>query len=451
MPYLSLDQIVIRRDDRQRKEPDPSHIEELARSIATIGLINAITVGNDNELIAGECRYLAHKLLGFDQIKVEYFDDLDELQRYQIELEENLKRSSLSWQDEVEAVATFHSMLEEKNGTQSQEATAELLGFSREKVGQYLRVWEAMQEGVEEVIQAPQFSTARSFTERRNERRSHDGVQDLLSMGGVVTDRDPSQEAKRTEGKSGTSEEILLSEGELGEPNVQNVVQEQALILNKDFMKWSEDVQEIPFNLIHCDFPYGVNAGDKVGQSAAKSLGGYDDTQDIYWSLLGTFLKNQDNFCARSAHMIFWFSMKFYEETKLMLRENGWRVDDFPLIWDRGNNGILPDANRGPRRTYETALFCTRGDRKIVKAVANSIGSPVVKDYHMSEKPKPVLSHFFRMLIDDTTRLLDPTCGSGNAIVCGRDANAAYSLGLELNPEFAERANQNLKDTTNAV
>lgn len=63
----------------------------------------------------------------------------------------------------------------------------------------------------------------------------------------------------------------------------------------------------------------------------------------------------------------------------------------------------------------------------------------------MSEKSFDMLSHFFRMLIDDSTVMLDPTCGSGMAVKAAEAAGAHYSLGLELDPFFYEGARQNLK------
>lgn len=62
----------------------------------------------------------------------------------------------------------------------------------------------------------------------------------------------------------------------------------------------------------------------------------------------------------------------------------------------------------------------------------------------MSEKPKPVLEHFFRMFIDESSLVLDPTCGSGNAIKVAEDLGANWSTGFDLQEEFVERAKENL-------
>jgi DNA modification methylase len=178
---------------------------------------------------------------------------------------------------------------------------------------------------------------------------------------------------------------------------------------------------------------------------AADTLAGYADTPEIYFELLSTFVSSQDLFIDESAHLIFWLSFDFYEETKGLLREADWTVLDRPLIWHKTDNrGILPDPNRGPRWCYETALFASRGDRKIAQAVANIVGASTTKEYHMSEKPAAVLEHFFRLTVDETSRVLDPTAGSGMAIKVAEALGAPYSLGLEINGEFFERAKENL-------
>jgi DNA modification methylase len=134
--------------------------------------------------------------------------------------------------------------------------------------------------------------------------------------------------------------------------------------------------------------------------------------------------------------------MQHYSYTLSTLTAEGWAVDPYPLIWYRSDNsGILPDPNRGPRRVYETAFFGHRGDRKIVRAVSNACATASEKSDHMSIKPFDMLTHFFRMIVDEHTMLLDPTCGSGSAIRAAKALKAKLTLGLEINDEFARRAN----------
>jgi DNA modification methylase len=119
----------------------------------------------------------------------------------------------------------------------------------------------------------------------------------------------------------------------------------------------------------------------------------------------------------------------------------------FPLIWVKSDNaGIAGDALRSPRHTYETALLASRGERQIVQIKADAYSAPTDKRLHPSTKPEPMLRHFFTMLVDDHTSMLDPTCGSGASLRAAESLGASRTLGLEIDPAFAEPARRELKN-----
>jgi DNA modification methylase len=55
-------------------------------------------------------------------------------------------------------------------------------------------------------------------------------------------------------------------------------------------------------------------------------------------------------------------------------------------------------------------------------------------------KPKEVLKHFFKMFVDEYTVMLDPTCGSGNAVIVAEEMGASHALGIEKDSEFYSQA-----------
>ena len=430
--YVSVASVIVDRENRQRRQL--TGIDELAASIKRNGLINPIVVTRDLILVAGERRFTAHQHLGYDQIAVQYVEDLEETELQMIELEENIKRIDLPWQDHVRSIARFEKLKRTENPEWVTDNTADELNMSRSNVQRYMMVNKYLEEGVPEVMEAPKLSTAVSFSQRKMERQKAATMRDLLAV---------------SPPKTGPHDPLMITDDDIppnGEHDATRAGNNRfADILHADFTKWSEEIQMDPFNLVHCDFPYGVNAGDTKGQSGAGGYGHYDDKPDIYFDLISTFLKNQNNFIGPSAHLIFWYSLDYHQETVDLFRGGGWVVNPFPLVWFKSDNtGILPDANRGPRRVYETALFMTRGDRKIVRAVGNCTPCGVNKEFHVSEKPKKMLEHFLRMLVDETTVMLDPTAGSGNAVYVAEQLGASRSLGLERNEEFAARARENL-------
>ena len=138
--------------------------------------------------------------------------------------------------------------------------------------------------------------------------------------------------------------------------------------------------------------------------------------------------------------------MNFYSETVAKLRKAGLMVHDHPLIWCKtggpGGLGVVPGtAVTYPRRTYDTALLCVRGNRPLAKPGMNSYAAPTAGNkIHPSQKPEPMLRFFLQMLVDETTTMLDPTCGSGAALRAAEDLGAKSILGLELDANYAKDA-----------
>lgn len=403
---IPISSIIINRAERQRKEIP--NVEVLADSLRRLGLIHPIVITRDSVLVAGERRLAAATLLGWTTINCQFLDELDPTFAHAIELEENIKREALPWQDECRAVAEYHALRQAEEPAWSQEQTAEALGLTQASISQKLSVARELRAGNKMVAEAPRYSTAHRMIARAESRKDDAALLALSPKSKAAVEPDS--------------------------------------ILNADFNKWAPTYDGPKFNFLHCDFPYGINA-DKFNQGAAASHGGYADDEGTYWALLQTLAENQDRLCAESCHIMFWFSMHFYTETKAFFAEHtDFKIDPFPLIWMKSDNvGILPDPERGPRRLYESCLFGSRGDRKIVRAASNAVFAPSQRDEHMSIKPEEMLIKFFGMFVDSSTNLLDPTCGSGGALRAAERLSAACVTGLEKDPDFAERANLALR------
>ncbi len=288
--------------------------------------------------------------------------------------------------------------------------------MSQQEVGQKIDIAKEIKAGNERVSKADKISTARNIVERDKSRKATSAVADVGAK--VLTSLD-------------IPEEI--------------VVAKTAPLLNEDFHEWASAYCGPKFNMIHCDFPYGVGM-HKSDQGAGQEFGSYADTKDVYVDLLKTLEMSMSNVIADSAHLIFWYAMDYHTFTFNRLTEMGWKVNPYPLIWMKSDNtGIIPDAQRGPRRIYETAFFASRGDRLLTQkgAVANAFAhGGRDKEIHMNEKPVAMLQHFMGMVVDEYSRVLDPTAGSANALKAATALGAGTVLGLERDIEFFERSSR---------
>jgi DNA modification methylase len=158
---------------------------------------------------------------------------------------------------------------------------------------------------------------------------------------------------------------------------------------------------------------------------------------------------------ARDAHLIFWFSLNFHREAEDFFNhsvrdELGIKlyVDPFYLMWFKSDNkGMMHDAKHKPRRVYETAFLITVGDQHLSRPGSNVYAGPTAADKHPSAKPLSAVRHFLRMVVDNTTRLLDPTCGHGSAISAAIELGARAAYGIELDPTHVARARLEIGQT----
>ena len=404
--------------NRQRKEI--KNIQDLVDSISRIGLINPIVIKKDGTLIAGERRLSAWKqlmeasrVLGndlHDSIPVRFLEDLSDTEARVIELDENTRREDISWQERAAAVREIHSILSSSNEEWTVKKTADHIGYTLGHVSKFLALTAEQNERVQK---APTIQAALRAVKRERDRKVADVVTEL---------------------ETGVFENSNVEKPETG----------LFAIKQADAISFMRDYQGPKFNIIHCDFPYGINF-QKGWNGSTEHWGGYQDSPDIYWALLNALADSWENIAAPSAHLVFWFSMHHYSATMNFFAKRlpQVKLDPFPFIWHKSDNrGSLPDPYRGMRRVYETALFGRTQDRTTVQAVSNVFTHPAarVSAIHVSEKPVEVLSHLFRMLIDTNSTVFDPTCGSGTAIIAARKLGAARGLGLELDEGYATAA-----------
>jgi len=476
--HIPLDSIVLNRGQRQRTVIDDSVID-LAYSIGASQWINPILVeAGTNKLIAGERRYTAVSLLrdlrergvapatAYEKLKpvsrckvdpwqhwthipCQFARNLTDIELQIFEFRENHERQDLPWQDKAKAMYNIHAMaIKQSESRWSSSDTARLLGIDQSHLSRYLRVWRHQLAGDDKIQQiVSESSSARSALEAIERVTSRRQASPVV-LGAKPEPREvqlnPTHAAQYTIGVDlakqpdktafHTKEELLSYK-----PTVP--------ILNADFHQWAIEYSGPPFNFIHCDFPYGIDYNTSASQGTAvdtKLNGSYEDSENVYWQLLDTLLRYEHKLLAPSAHIMFWFSQNLRRRTEQFFWDllPASTIQDFLMIWHcSDNSGILPDPNRYGRRTYETAMLLTFGDRKIVQAKALSFASPRGdKRIHRSEKTLAVLNHFFSMFVDDSSDVLDPTCGSGTSIITAKKLGARSVLGLELDPVMHKQA-----------
>lgn len=429
-------EIRVDRDARQRTIIDTSDIDD---SIKRRGVMNPIIVDRELWLKAGERRLMASIKAGHADIPVRFCEDLSPVENQIIELEENLRRADLNWRDQARAVWKIHTLYSDEaldtnpDADWTQADTAKALGATGAWISEHIQV--ARELDSPRLAQATSLRGAYNIIARVSDRVAQDLISDIMEAG---QDLAKAPEATPTPAP-GTLQGPAPIPAPVSRPTITPADQS---ILNTSFLDWAPQYTGPKFNFIHCDFPYGIEVfgGQWSGRAGGTT---YNDSPDVYWALIRCLGANLDRLMTHSGHIMFWFSMEHYESTKAAFREHLPSVvlQDFPLYWLKSDNvGIMPDPKRQPRRIVETAFLGAREDRVLQKSVSNGYPSPTDKSHHTHTKPEPMLRHFFQMFVDEHSRVLDPTCGSGSSLRAAESLGASLVTGLEINSEHCDSA-----------
>ena len=129
---------IIPNPKQPRTSFDDNALEELADSIATLGLIQPITVrkeeGSKYIIISGERRWRASKLAGLKSIPA-YIREADDKELHEMALVENIQRQDLN---AMEIAISLQRLIDECGVTQ--ENVAQRVGKKRSTVANYLRL-----------------------------------------------------------------------------------------------------------------------------------------------------------------------------------------------------------------------------------------------------------------------------------------------------------------------
>ena len=134
---IELDKISVH-PNHPRREIEPNALQELADSLAEIGIIQPITLRKLNEdsyqIIAGERRYRASILAGLKTIPA-YIRTADDENVMEMALIENIQREDLN---SLEIALAYQHLIEQYELTQ--ERLSERIGKKRTTIANYLRL-----------------------------------------------------------------------------------------------------------------------------------------------------------------------------------------------------------------------------------------------------------------------------------------------------------------------
>lgn len=422
MEIHSVDRKDIIITDRQRTAYDAEALTDLMESITNNGLINPVTLrkNSDNgiELVAGWRRMRAMELMwalgrevrcgtqtfpeGF--VPSLWLGELDSSAAYEIELEENIRREDLSWQDRAKATRTLYELRlsqAESGGTDPPTAvslTKELYGDGPLSGGTFNVVRTNLL--VSAYLHDPEVAAASN-------------ADDALK---ILKRREEHQRAKAIGAALGPSLKSLHS------------------ILKGNCFDILAD-RKGDFDVVITDPPYGIDAAG-FGNSGGKAGGAHEYADDPrIWKEVVLRLPALIHATTKpQAHAYIFCDLDSFHELKYAMERAGWKVFRTPLIWNNPTANRAPWPEQGPMRKWQMILYAVKGEKLVTKVYPDIITVPSDSNIgHRAQKPVDLYRDLLQRSVTAGNRVIDPFCGTGPVFPAAHSFKCV-AVGIEIDP-----------------
>lgn len=404
MKEVKLNEINV--GDRFRKKFED--IDKLAESISKNGLIEPIIIDEHFNLIAGERRFKAHQLLAKETILARTIADLSELEKKEIEIEENVQRKAFTWQEECFAKKHLHELKQELHGSAVKGHDSS--GWSMRDTAQ------ALDESVGTVSMDIQLAKGiKAFPELMKEKSKTAAFKKLKTKQEQLLQ---AEMAKR-----------IKSSGLIDRPEV----------MHGDCIDVMKRMDSDSIDLIVTDPPYGVDIGDAKVFKRDKALDvGFEDSDFATFDMLDRAVAEMSRILKEGSHMYIFCGIDKAGQLGRLLLKHGLTVHKFPLIWDKGSGGY-PSQMTTYVHSYEVMLHCWKGKGRKLNGTPRDVFTikrcPSGRKIHPTEKPTELLRDLINLSSNPGERVFDPFCGSGSTVVAAKETSRIGS-GVELNEVY---------------
>lgn len=433
MVILPLNAIQIP-PNRQRQTFDDSSLEELINSIKEVGLLHPIVIKEGAELVAGERRFRAISVLAMmgqtyrfngetlpeGHIPCVDIGDVSPSEQYQAELDENLRRADLTWQERAQAIARLAS-LQEAAGV-SPAAAIQAIAKDLAPEADRLATEHLTRQSVILASHLNDPDIAKAKTQR-----------DAFKVLKAKTLATQNAALALEVGKESTSDRHTLIHG--------------------DCVEWLKAYTGPKFDVLLTDPPYGMNAdafGDAAGQRVALTHD-YDDSPEYALSVTEAMLAAVEPHLKEEAHLYLYCDIDRFHNLREMVKHYGWTPHRTPLVHIKREGGRVPWPTSGPRRAYELVLYAQRGSKPVTAIVPDVFDTSSVGGNlgHGAQKPVEAFRNLLARSCRPGDRVVDPFGGTGTTFLAA-EVLGCRSVVIEKEASFYGIAVKRLEELRHA-
>lgn len=430
--FIQADKIAVK-SNRQRREFTEKEHQELMTSFQAVGQLHPIVLrveGDNYTLVAGERRLRAIKDLHELGLKFTYggeqvatamvpfvsLGELPPLKAMEAELEENIRRKDLTWQERAQASAALFDFKVAQAQARG-EPVPEIFAIAKEITG--VKTGGVTNDVRKEIVLAkhlhdPDIAKATSMPEAYKALKKKEETKNNLMLAETV-------------GKTFTAAVHTLQHAKSEE--------------------WMAECAADTFNVILTDPPYGMRA-DEFGDSGVEGTRthAYEDSAEVLKAILSWFPAESFRVTKQEAHVyVFcdpdWFSVWHFEMGKA-----GWKPFRTPLIWVNPNGWRAPWPTQGPQRKYQTIFYAVKGDKPVNFIAGDVLTYPMDTSLgHAAQKPVELYTDLLRRSTKAGDKVLDAFCGSGPIFPACHGLKLA-AAGVEKDPASYAMAVNRLKE-----
>lgn len=405
MRTIEIDRVTVAEARQRTTNKKSKDLESLKRGIASKGILHPPVLTSAFALVAGERRLLSMKELHTDGIQFSFegeavpnghipytlVGELDAIDLMEAELEENVLRADLEWQEENAAKVAIHEARKLKNPNQRIIDTAqEIVSVKGNGSVSAEATYLSRAQTVMAHIHKPEIADS------KNLNAAYRKVVDrqLATLNRELLAITPTASRHR----------ILLGD-----------CREIMSTLEKGY-----------FDVIISDPPYGIKA-NKMAQERKHD---YDDSPENAISIYKEILRQGFHLLKPQGVVFLFCDIEHFLSIRVVAEQQAFSTWRTPIVWNKGNEGFAPWGTNGFTRTTEFLLYAVKGeaslvhnpgaDFKIIKRVGRDDKS------HAAEKPPELLRWLLEISCRRDAKVLDPCCGSAPVIP------AASGLGLEV-------------------
>jgi ParB/RepB/Spo0J family partition protein len=390
-------------DATSRIRKELGDIDELANSIKEFGQIQPIILRQDFDnrkihLVVGERRLRALQRLGTTELQhginflwLDENNDSGQTELFfrSVELEENLRRKELTWQEELTAKQELLELMQNIHGVAKigKPREGESSGFGVRTLAAMLGESPATTSKDLEVARAiKMFPHLKRADTKESARRQ-------LSILGAVAAMTIAGKEKR---------------------NAQTPQDKNWKLYEGNFNQTIHQIQDGSVDLVYTDLPFGVDLSQMSKHT--KGVVSYQDGRDIIVGNLENFARESFRILHEDRFAVVFFGFNYYHDLVNALKSAGFAVNLVPVVWYKHTRST-ENPNTRYANAYDPGIVAWKGRPVFIRpGQANVIEIapvPGTDRLQIAQQPVELVTKFIKDMVAPGATVVDFMAGSG--------------------------------------